>query len=156
MKRALGLALAFVLILNLFSCGDGADKYSYCELVLPLSDTFSTVEADTFDAAFTDGRAVVGIKRISYSISEDLGIAPTLEPMQFAHYYMLVSESEYEIKKEGDVPYYSYESDGYFYTFTFYTSKYAYFTVVYSCRTQLRDTYEEKFIEYACGARFTM
>ena len=156
MKRALVIFLVFVLSFNLFACGEGDDKYTYCELVLPLADTFERVEADSFDAAYTDGGAVVGVRRISYTVSEDLGIPPTLEPAQFAHYYMLVSEREHEIKKEGDVPYYSYESDGYFYTFTFYTSKYAYFAVVYSCRTQMRDAYEEKFIEYACGARFTM
>ncbi|MBO5879673.1 MAG: hypothetical protein J6Q68_03905 [Clostridia bacterium] len=155
MRRAIVFLLLFALSFNLFSCSD-EDAYTYCELVLPLSDTFTKVEADAFDAAYADGAAVVGITRISYSACEDLGIAPTLEPSQFAHYYMLLSESDYEIKKEGDVPYYSYESDGYFYTFTFYTSKYAYFRVVYSCRTELRDAYEEKFIDYACGARFTM
>ena len=156
MRRAFVLLLAVLIAFTLPSCGKKNDYPFWCELTLPLPDTFSSVEVEEFDAAFTDGRAVVGINRISYDVSEDLGIAVTLEPGQFAHYYMLLSGREYEIKEEGDVPYYSYENDGYFYTFTFYASKYAYFTVMYSCGSLLRGEYEAKFIKYASEAYFTM
>ena len=161
MRRALLLFVTLSLLFSLFSCGDDeaippTEYYAHhAELALPLPDTFAQFESTEFDAAFTDELAVVGIVRFSYSAAHQNGIPATLEPAQFAEYYMTLSEREEKIKRVGDVPYYSYEENGYFYTLTFYCSKYAYFTVMYTCATEVRDTYEKQFLEYASGAYFT-
>lgn len=159
--RLTALFLLVALLLGLSSCSDDdaippTEYYPHhCELALPLPYTYAEMKSDTFDAAFTDGVAVVGMIRISFSASVAGGIPTTLSPRQYAEYYMLLSRRECEIVTEGDVPYYTYEENGYFYTMTFYRSQYAYFTVMYSCASEKREAYESNFIKYATGAYFT-
>lgn len=158
--RLVALALILAAALGAVSCKEDGlpvtDYYPHhCELALPLPHVYAEMQSDKFDAAFTDGRAVVGMVRISFAASQSGGVPTTLDPMQFAEYYMLLSEREETVKQTGDVPYYSYEENGYFYTYAFYRSRYAYFTVLYTCIAELRADYENDFLEYASGAYFT-
>ena len=53
-KRILSLMLLIISLISLFSCG--GEKYSYCEMVLPLGEEFYEVEVEDFDKAFSDGK----------------------------------------------------------------------------------------------------
>lgn len=133
----------------------------HCELALTIPNTFAQFESSDFDAAFTDGYCVVGMVRISYAAAVKDGIPATLDPKQFAQYYMTLAEAEdptlgiYDIYVTDDVPYYTYLKDGYFYMPTFYCSKYAYFVVMYTCAEERAAEYTDDFIKYASEAYFT-
>ena len=155
MRRALMLLLLFCLCLSLFSCGE---DYGYLELRLEMPKAYESADAEgSFDAAYSDGRAVIGITRLSFEAAIDDGIIETYTPKAFAKYYKKrIGKENLEIYENGDVPYilYTEQKDGvsYFYQCSFYRTKYAYFVVVAVCREDFSDMYSEEFLEIAKSA----
>jgi len=119
---------------------------------LGLSDDFREFEAESFDAAYTDGTALVGIYRISYNAGFNQGIPDFLTPEQFALLYAKSTGREVEIKKHDGVPYYEYteENDGIksVYIASFYRSMYAYFTVLFATPESLYDEVKPRLLSY--------
>ena len=155
MRRALILLLLFCLCLSLFSCGE---NYGYLELRLEMPRAYETAEAEgSFDRAYSDGRAVIGITRLSFEAAIDDGIIETYTPEAFAKYYKKrIDKSHLEVYERGEVPYiiYTEQKDGvsYFYQCSFYRTKYAYFVVVAVCREDLSEMYSEEFLDIASSA----
>ena len=155
MRKIFFLILIASLLL-LSSCG--TEKFTYCELRLPLGSEFRSEESDGFDATYTDGDATVFVTRISFEAAFADGIPDTYSPLAFARFYQLNNSHEgLEIDTSSHVPRYSYTgSDGeatLFMMHTFYRTPYAYFVVTYSCDEGLMTEYEDDFIRCADGAK---
>ena len=151
LKKTLVLFLIFLLICSCLSCSDG-NVYGHAELVISLSEDFEEFEAENFDAAYTNGKAIVGIYRISFEAGFNQGIPDFLTPEQFARFYMKNSGKSVEIKKHQATPYYEYvdEQDGIKNTYiaTFYRSRFAYFLVLFATPESLYTQTFEELISY--------
>ena len=136
MKRFIAVILLLSMLFVLISC---EKRYEYCEFGLKLSDDYKESELkDTFDKAYTNGRVVIGINRMSFDACLENGVLPTHTPRKFASIYresVAKTDEPGEVLIDGDVPYFTYKriSDGieYLYVSTFYSSQYAYFVVTF-------------------------
>lgn len=150
-KKISALILALALSLSLFACG-ARDYFGHAELRIALSEDFKEFEAESFDAAYTDGSAVVGIIRISFEAGFNNGIPDFLTPRQFASVYMKGSGRECEIKTFHGVPYYEYEEtlggarQGYL--ASFFRSRYAYFAVIFAADESIYSSLVPEFLDY--------
>ena len=153
-KRIISFLLLFASLFTLASC---RDKRGYLELGLEIPRSYEERAAeDTFDAAYTDGAAVIGIIRWSFQAAIDDGIVETYSPEAFARYYRnRIGKNECEIKFSGDAPYIVYE-DGediiYSYLTSFYRTRYAYFVVTFVTESLLFPDYESEFLKIAKSA----
>ena len=150
-KRFFALFLLVASLLFVTSCKDV--RAGWCELWLVFPHSYEKIETDgSFDAAYSDGEAVVGITRMSFEAAIDDGIPTTLTPLRFAEEYKSrVGLDDYTVKERGDVPYlvyYTREDDGiYTHLASFYKSYYAYFAVTFVCKSDVEDSYLEDFYE---------
>ena len=151
-KKISVLFLAVSLVFTLFACEKEEKIFGHAELRIGLREDFEKFAAESFDAAYTNGSAIVGIYRVSFDAGIDVGIPDFLTPEQFARLYMQSSEREAEIKLYGFTPYYEYtELQGGVknsYLASFYRSRFAYFAVIFACP---ESAYEENlpvFLSY--------
>ena len=139
-KKILSLVAVFAILLSLAACAPEETEYGYAEIRIGLDDSFSEHDSDgVYDVAYSDGRIVVGIIRMSFAVSEADGVSATMSPRRFAEYYKgraLEGISVSETVEDGDVVYYTYELDAllgetYTYFATFFKTPYAYFVITY-------------------------
>ena len=158
MRKRASLLLFLVFALCISSCEKKG--HVYCELSLPLPDTFEeraqTEDEKLFDIVWSDGGATVAVLRLSYEACAETEIPTMLSPSGIAVYYSYKTLGrEVPVEKEGDIAYYIYDStDGYKIMPTFYTSKYAYLIVTYLCRKDDFSARKEEFLSYAKNASF--
>ena len=150
-KKIIALALLLLSLPSLFSC-DGDIIYGHAELQISLSEDFREFEADSFDVAYTDGKSLVGIVRISFEASFNEGIPDFLTPEQFARLYKTLAKREAEITLHGLTPYYEYTElqDGVknSYLASFYRSKHAYFAVIFATPEIFYGELKNEFLSY--------
>ncbi len=150
-KKLLAIILLLATCLAAASC-DGEVVYGHAELEIALPEDFREFEAESFDAAYTDGQALVGILRISYDASFNEGVPDFLTPEQFARFYKTATKREAEIALHGATPYYEYteKQDGVenAYLASFYRSKYAYFAVVFATPKLFYGELKSEFLSY--------
>ena len=150
-KRIFTVILFFSVLLTIASC-DKNDFFGHAELRIALDSDFREFKSDNFDAAYTDGTAVVGIYRISYNAGFNQGIPDFLTPAQFAAFYMERAEIESEVKDYRGTAYYEYTRlDGELknsYIASFYRSKYAYFIVLFATPEKLYPDIAGELLSY--------
>ena len=150
-KRLLSLLLLLASVFAVTSC-DTDKIYGHAELEIALTEDFREFEAESFDAAYTNGKALVGILRISFDASFNEGVPDFLTPEQFAKFYKTATKREAEIKFHGITPYYEYSEvqDGVknFYLASFYRSKYAYFAVIFAAPEIFSGELKNEFLSY--------
>ena len=159
MKRIVSIILLLSLAF-LVSC---EKQYEYCELGFKLSGDYKERNvSEAFDKAFTNGRVVIGINRMSFDACLDNGILPTHTPKKFASIYkekISVSENTSEVEQIGDVPYFTYKRSSeeieYLYVATFYCSQYAYFVVTFISPNTNESMLITEFLEIANTMYFT-
>lgn len=156
-KRIVCVFLSLIIILSLASCG--AEKYKYCELVIPLDSDFRKTKNENFDASFTDGESVVAIVRISFVAAYKEGIPETLTPNEFGKFWLRKCGREAEVAVEDGVSFSTYyekqnESE-YFYLESFLRSHSAYFVVLFATAKSNEEAGRAKFLEYTKGIYFT-
>ncbi|MBQ7332814.1 MAG: hypothetical protein IJW38_00520 [Clostridia bacterium] len=150
-KKLFALLLALTLTASLFSC-DKEKVFGHAELRISLDGDFSEFEAESFDAAYANEEAVVGILRISYEAAYNSGIPDFLTTEQFAKLYMKQTGRVSEIKTYRGTPYYEYtdltggvENS---YIASFYRSKYAYFAVFLATPAKNYSEISAKLLSY--------
>ena len=156
------IALSLALALTFFAVGcagerERSDYYPHhAELALTIPVEYAEFDSDSFDAAFTDGSAIVGITRMSFAVAVAGNIPETYTASEFARWWSLKNGRNVEIKLTGDTPYYEYTDDnGYYFLLSFYRSRYAYFTVLFTCASEKKEEYRPLFVNYAKDAYFT-
>ena len=156
-KRLISCILALFVSLCLFSCD--SKIYGHAEMTVPLPQSYESFESENFDKAYSDGKSVVAIYRISYQVAFNQGISDALTPEQFARFYMNRSERKAEIKFHGTTPYYEYtaETDGIrtSYLASFFRSKYAYFLVLFASPENYYNELRSEFLYYVEGVIFS-
>lgn len=149
-KRLVSILLLLASIFLLASCG--GEIYGHAELEISLPEKFREFEADSFDAAYTNGKALVGIIRISFDASFNEGVPDFLTPEQFARFYKTATKREGDIAFHRDTPYYEYSEvqSGVknLYLASFYRSKYAYFAVIFATPEIFSESLREEFLAY--------
>ena len=131
-------------------------KFEYCEMGIYLTKEFKEYDSEgAFNVAYSDGNVIVGITRISFVDSEQLGFLTTHSPRVFAEVYrdMMERELKGEVDMHNDVPFFTYTdvgSDGaiYFYMPTFYKTPYAYFVITFITPKLREDVGRVEFFEY--------
>lgn len=151
LKKGVSLILALSLVtLFIFSCErDKGVKYSHCEIEITLSESFSEYEAkESFDLAFTDGRMIVGVQRLSFDAGIEDNVPATLTPLTFAEYYLHRTGTEAEIFEYGYVPYavftMSEALESYCYLLSFYRTDYAYFIITFITAHTMNDNVKDE------------
>ena len=162
-RKLLILLTALALLFSMVSCVEEAPEYGYAEIRLGLNDSFFEHDSDgVYDMAYSDGRIVVGILRMSFAACEADGIPATVSPLMFSKYYKQRALSEIEVSEvvtDGDVVYFTYElgsmlGEDYTYFATFFKTPYAYFVITYIMPTEEfgRNGFSE-VLEYAHTTR---
>ena len=149
MKKYLFLIFVLLFAFVLVSCDTG---YTHCEMTLPLDKSYDRIHYDGFDASFSDGAAIVGMLRISFSAGFNQGIPETMNPREFANFWKNRVGRDEAIKLDRVTPYYTYNEEGYFYVNGFYRSQNAYFVVLLACPEESYNEYYEKFLDILDGA----
>lgn len=156
-KRILSALILLSLLFSLFSCG--SEDFSYGELVITLPGGFSEEESDSYDLVMSDGDVRVSVLRISLYAAASQGIPDNLSPRKFAEYVYSERDGEGGVFDYGDIPYFTeYAETGSqrLYTlYTFYRSKNAYFTVLFTSPRSEESDLRERFFEYADTVMFT-
>ncbi len=151
-KKLIAIILLLATCFAVASC-DGETVYGHAELEIALPKDYREFEAESFDASYTNGQALVGILRISYDASFNEGIPDFLTPEQFARFYKTATKREAEISLHGAIPYYEYteKQDGVenAYLASFYRSKYAYFAVIFATPKLFYTELKNEFLSYA-------
>ncbi len=150
-KKITVFILVASFVIGLASC-DKEEVFGHAELRLSLDSGFSAFEAESFDAAYSNGSCIVGIYRVSFDAGALEGIPDFLTPEQFARLYLEVSGREAEIKKHGLVPYYEYtetqEGIVNVYLASFFRSRFAYFIVLFASPIVNYDAWRASFLSY--------
>ena len=156
-KKLTGLILLIAVSLALASCDE--DFYGHAELRISLSEDFREFEAESFDAAYTNGRALVGILRVSFEAGFNEGIPDMLTPEQFARFYKTATGREAQINTHENTPYYEYtelqEGVKNSYLASFYRSRYAYFAVIFATPERFYEEQKPQFLSYTETVIFT-
>lgn len=167
MTRKIFLLLTlFALLISLISCVEDEPVYGYAEIRIDLNGTFSEHNSDgIYDAAYSDGRIVVGILRLSFAACEADGIPATVSPRIFSGYYRQRALDGVDVSEtvtDGDVVYFTYRQssvlgDDYTYLATFFKTPYAYFVITYVMPSEEfeRNGFSE-VIEYAHTTRIVL
>ena len=149
-KRAFALLLTVVLSLSFISCKKD-DKYSHCELVLPLTSDYSEVKNESFDATYSNGKSMVGILRISFAAGMNEGIPETMTTVEFRDFWLKKLNRE-AILRDSGVSYCEYYdgegNDEIYYLEAFYRSQYAYFVVLFATNIQNEESGRLEFTSY--------
>ena len=157
-KKILTVFLIISLAFTVVSC-DKEKVFGHAELTIALTDDFSEIEAESFDAAYSNGESVVGIYRISFAAGFNQGIPDFLTAREFASFYMKASGRNVEIKEAHNVPYYEYteEQEGLMnsYLASFFRSKYAYFVILFATSEALYRDLAAEFLDFADTVIFT-
>lgn len=152
LKRLLSVLLLVVVSLSVFACGR-ENVFTHAELSLSLPKDFYEVEAENSDMLMTNGEVTVALTRYSY---ESENIPGYLTAEIFADFCLERSGVESEVFMYGDVPYFTYystESGTSLYCMaTFYSTPYAYFSVLYATSAAKEERWRETFLEIADGA----
>lgn len=153
MKRyAIAILAVLTLISTLCSCSREVGR-EYCEFGISLPKEYKEQDSGgSFDAAYSNGEAVVGITRISFEAAVLDGIPATLSPLKFAELYKERTDRDWcRVILLGDVPYITYPSSSdsgkvYTYLIGFYRTPYAYFTVTFVTEEKNGEKYQEEFL----------
>ncbi len=153
-KKGISLVLLLASMLTLCSCK--SDRFSYCEIGIVLTKDFCEYETEDFNIAYSDGKTVVGIRRISFESCQALGMLTTWTPLKLAslQHEELDIDTDAGVETHGDVPFFTYtlthESGGkYFYMPTFYRTRYAYFIITFITPEYNKDEGRAEFLKYA-------
>ncbi len=151
-KRTLALLLCTVLIAFAISCGKD-NVFTHAEFNLPLPEDFYEVEPTNSDMLMTNGEVTVAITRYSY---ESESIPGYLTADLFAEFCLNKSGVDSEVNLYGDIPYFTYYSTEtgtkLYCMVTFYSTPYAYFSVLYATPSVLEGVWREQFFTIADGA----
>lgn len=157
MRRRIALILLLSLAISLFSCSEDTD-FSHAELNIPLPDSFSRVEKENYDAAFTDGILVVTVSRLSFAMCYEDGIPDTMNSREFARFWTNRSEIDADLQVYGGVDFVEYKTgiDGYeyYYVSAFYRTQYAYFIVVFATASYNEDSLRSDILGYMSSVYF--
>ena len=157
MKRTFtSLIIILATLLSLASCKK-ENVVEYCELGIILDKDFEVYDTDgAFNVAYSNGKTMVGITRLSFVDCEEQGFLTTFTPRKLAEVYLgkLDKQIDGSIEVHGDVPYFTYTdlgSDGasYFYMPTFYRTPYAYFIITFITPKVRESEGRVEFLQYA-------
>lgn len=157
MKRTFtSLIIILATLLSLASCKK-ENVVEYCELGIILDKDFEVYDTDgAFNVAYSNGKTMVGITRLSFVDCEEQGFLSTFTPRKLAEVYLgkLDKQIDGSIEVHGDVPYFTYTdlgSDGasYFYMPTFYRTPYAYFIITFITPKVRESEGRVEFLKYA-------
>lgn len=154
-KGILSTLLILAMLLTLPSCNRDR-RVEYCELGIILPKDFDEYDSDgVYNIAYSDGKTIVGIARYSFVDCEEYGLLTTFTPMKLAEVYLDMMDRTVDetVKKQGDVPYFTYTEtadDGsqYFYMPTFYRTPYAYFVITFITPKVREVQGRVEFLEY--------
>ena len=154
-KGFLSALLILAMLLALPSCNRDR-RVEYCELGIILPKDFDEYDSDgAYNIAYSDGKTIVGIARYSFVDCEEYGLLTTFTPMKLAEVYLDMMDRTVDetVKKQGDVPYFTYTEtaeDGsqYFYMPTFYRTPYAYFVITFITPKVREVQGRVEFLEY--------
>lgn len=143
------------MLLTLPSCNRDR-RVEYCELGIILPKDFDEYDSGgVYNIAYSDGKTIVGIARYSFVDCEEYGLLTTFTPMKLAEVYLDMMDRTVDetVKKQGDVPYFTYTEtadDGsqYFYMPTFYRTPYAYFVITFITPKVREVQGRVEFLEY--------
>ena len=161
------------------SCGDTL-AHKHCEIVLNLPKEYESANPKepfviedsrgiptlllmssgaSIDMALCDSQSVVALTRISNEAAYEEGISPVLTQLDFARFYMELSNIDSEVKLHSDIPYYTYTvtsntGEEFKFLATFYRSPYAYFVVLYAAVADVFDGRLRSFLDYASDVGF--
>lgn len=159
--RLLALICVFsFLLLAFISCKEEYDgRRKYCEIEITLTESFSDYDSEgAFDAAYTDGRLIVGIQRLSFDAGVDDGVPATMTPSVFAEYYLERTNTEAEILYHGYVPYAAFTMDSaqssYDYLLSFYRTDYAYFIITFIAASPMSDNNLDRIFGYVDTVKY--
>ncbi len=151
------IACFLLVISSLLSLSSCSSEHTYAELTLTAPGKYFEYETDSYDLAFTDERATVGLKRISLKSASLSGLDITYTPADFAEFYMNYAGIKSELQLSGDVPYYTYvetvRTTRYYCLVAFYRTEGAYFTVACMVDENRKDSYHSEFIEIVTSAK---
>ena len=154
-KGFLSALLILAMLLTLPSCNRDR-RVEYCELGIILPKDFDEYDSGgAYNIAYSDGKTIVGIARYSFVDCEEYGLLTTFTPMKLAEVYLDMMDRTVDetVKKQGDVPYFTYTEtaeDGsqYFYMPTFYRTPYAYFVITFITPKVREMQGRVEFLEY--------
>ena len=154
-KGFLSALLILAMLLTLPSCNRDK-RVEYCELGIILPKDFDEYDSGgAYNIAYSDGKTIVGIARYSFVDCEGYGLLTTFTPMKLAEVYLDMMDRTVDetVKKQGDVPYFTYTEtaeDGsqYFYMPTFYRTPYAYFVITFITPKVREVQGRVEFLEY--------
>lgn len=154
-KGILSTLLILAMLLTLPSCNRDR-RVEYCELGIILPKDFDEYDSGgAYNIAYSDGKTIVGIARYSFVDCEEYGLLTTFTPMKLAEVYLDMMDRTVDetVKKQGDVPYFTYTEtadDGsqYFYMPTFYRTPYAYFVITFITPKVREVQGRVEFLEY--------
>ena len=154
-KGFLSALLILAILLTLPSCNRDK-RVEYCELGIILPKDFDEYDSGgAYNIAYSDGKTIVGIARYSFVDCEEYGLLTTFTPMKLAEVYLDMMDRTVDetVKKQGDVPYFTYTEtaeDGsqYFYMPTFYRTPYAYFVITFITPKVREVQGRVEFLEY--------
>lgn len=156
MKRVFtSLIIILATLLSFASCKK-ENVVEYCELGIILDKDFEVYDTDgAFNVAYSNGKTMVGITRLSFVDCEEQGFLSTFTPRKLAEVYLgkLGKQIDGGIEVHGDVPYFTYTdvgSDGssYFYMPTFYRTPYAYFIITFITPKAREAEGRVEFLQY--------
>ena len=157
MKRVFtSLIIILATLLSFASCKK-ENVVEYCELGIILDKDFEVYDTDgAFNVAYSNGKTMVGITRLSFVDCEEQGFLSTFTPRKLAEVYLgkLGKQIDGGIEVRGDVPFFTYTdvgSDGssYFYMPTFYRTPYAYFIITFITPKAREAEGRVEFLQYA-------
>lgn len=154
LKRILSALLLPLILVSVLACGR-ENVFTHAEFNLPLPDDFYEVDPVNSDMLMTNGAVTVAISRYSYASDT---IPSYLEAEHFAAYCLGESGIDAEIYTYNDIPYFTYysASDGspLYCVVTFYSTPYAYFSVLFATPKSLESAWREQILILADGAYY--
>ena len=151
-KRIAFLLLLPIMLVSIFACGRD-NVFTHAEFNLPLPKDFYEVEAENSDMLMTNGEVTVAVTRYSYASDK---IPSYLTAEVFAGYCLEKSGVDSEVNMYADIPYFTYyssQSGSRLYCMVaFYSTPYAYFSVLFATPAELEGEWREQFLVIADGA----
>ncbi len=155
MKSVISLfSVLALLILTLVGCSGNYTTHTLGEISIELPKQYERYAdaEELFDLSLTDGRAIIGLNRISFTDAIESGLDITRTPRDFAEYYMESADVDSEVLVKGDVPYYTYTYDrldvNYYCMIAFYRTPYAYHIATLMVKNEYKIEYENAFVDY--------
>lgn len=156
MLKRIAAALLLPLMLACFFSCKRENVFTHAEFNLPLPDDFYEVEPVNSDMLMTNGEVTVAVSRYSYA-SENIPSYLTAEI--FAEYCLDKGGIDSVVYMYGDVPYFTYYSSAsgssLYCVATFYSTPYAYFSVLFATSASLEEQWRDQFLSIADGAYYT-